>query len=700
MATLATSPVAAQSRSGWLWQFLRDELEPYPERVQLAGRMVLTATLVMLVCMAYRVPYAFEGPVLALFVSRESTRATINSVFSMALGLVGGTIFVIASAPLFTTDPILHFIWVGFALFVVFFALPTVNSYIGVLMFSVMITVGLPLWDRAVPAKVNVEDTLWLLWVCILGVGVALLVELAFARMAPGDNIIQPVCRRLDAVEAVLRCFAEGRPLDSNALRDIQRVAMLGTSLAHRNAQRSGMNLRYVARAGGVISLVGTLVDTTASLTELAVRPSDDERRRARELADSVSQLGIEFLARQTPAPIHFRDLGKDAPGLPLLRELEETVELIPQVFAEPPAMHDEPQPGAPAAAPLFAHDAFTNNYYLQFGVKGTLAAMLCYVFYTTVNWPGIGTSVVTCAFTALTTIGASRQKQFLRFLGAAVGGFVFGMGAQIFILPYVDTIFGFTVLFIVVTAISAWFMTASPRLSYFGVQIALAFYLVHLQSFKFETSLSIARDRVVGVLVGLFAMWLIFDQLWGHPAAADMRKTFIANLRLLAQLAREPDLGDRKDALRRIYALGQTINGNFDRVKSLGDGVLFEFGPSRSGDLALRARITQWQSKLRALFLVRGAMLRYRLAVRGFELPPEMEPAQKEFDHELSETLDGMAETLEGNPAPRAAHLDQALARVESDAAAHPAPHLNDFLALCRTETQLALSVSRKRHL
>ena len=403
-----------------------------------------------------------------------------------------------------------------------------------------------------------------------------------------------------------------------------------------------------------MISLVGTLVDTTASLTELAVRPSDDERRRARELADSVAQLGSEFLARRTPAPIHFRDLGKDAPGLPLLRELEETVELIPQVFAAPPAMHDEPQPGAPAAAPLFAHDAFTNNYYLQFGAKGTLAAMLSYVFYTTVNWPGIGTSVVTCAFTALTTIGASRQKQFLRFLGAAVGGFVCGMGAQIFILPYVDTIFGFTVLFIVVTAISAWFMTASPRLSYFGVQIALAFYLVHLQSFKFETSLSIARDRVVGVLVGLFAMWLIFDQLWGHPAAADMRKTFIANLRLLAQLAREPDLGDRKDALRRIYALGQTINSNFDQVKSLGDGVLFEFGPSRSGDLAPRARLTQWQSKLRALFLVRGAMLRYHLAVRGFELPPEMEPAQKEFDHELSETLDGMAETLEGNPRQR----------------------------------------------
>jgi len=55
-----------------------------------------------------------------------------------------------------------------------------------------------------------------------------------------------------------------------------------------------------------------------------------------------------------------------------------------------------------------------------------------------------------------------------LRVLGAVVGGFIFAMGAaQIFIFPYVDTIFGFTGLFILVTAISAWFMTASPRLSY-----------------------------------------------------------------------------------------------------------------------------------------------------------------------------------------------------------------------------------------
>ena len=697
MATLVATPAAAQSRPGWLWQYLHDEFEPYPGRVQLAGRMVLAATLVMLICEAYRVPYAFQGPILALLVSRENVQSTLKSVLTMYLGLTAGAIWVIATAPFFTIDPAPHFIWVGCTLFLVFFALSVVNSYVGVLLFGVVIGVGLPLWDRPVPAEVNVQDTLWLWWVGILGASVAFLVELVFARLAPGDNIIQPILRRLDAVEAVLRCFAEDRPLDHNAIRNIQRVAMLGTSLARRYAQRSGFNLPYVARASGVISLVGTLVDTTASLTELAVRPSDGERRRARELADSVARLRAELLARQTPVPIHFPDLGKDAPGLPLLRELEETVELIPQVFAASRALRDDPEAVAPSPAPLLAHDAFTNRAHLQFGVKGAVAATLCYVVYTSIAWPGLSTSVVTCIFTALTTIGASRQKQVLRILGAVIGGFIFGMGAQIFLLPYIDTIFGFTILFIVVTAVAVWITTSSPRLSYLGVQIALAFYLIHLQAYHFETSISIARDRVIGVLLGLSAMWLIFDKLWGHPASVDMRKTFIANLRLLAQLAREPDLGDRSDALRRIYALGQTINGNFDQVKSLGDGVLFEFGPSRAADLTLRARITQWQAKLRALFLIRGAMLRYLLAVPGFELPPEMEPAQKEFDRELSGTLDGMAEYLEGKPAPPVPHLNQALARVESEAAIYPSSHLNDFLALYRTETQLALSVARE---
>jgi multidrug resistance protein MdtO len=460
MATAAAAPAVAPANRDWFLEFLRQELEPYPERVQLVGRMVLAATLVMLICNAYRVPYGFQAGVIALFVSRESTKATLNSVITMGTGLIAGTVFVIVSAPIFTINPVLHYFWVVFALFAVFFALSTVNSYVGVLMFAATITVGIPFWDRPLPAEVNVEDMLWLLWSGLLGVGSTCLVEIAFARLKPGDNVIFPVTERLSAVEKVMRCYAEGRAPDKDALREINRYAMLGTSLARRYSQRSGYALTYVARTGGVISLVGTLVDTAAGLTQLAVRPSDDERRRAGELADNLTRLRTQFEARDTPTRIQFRDLGS-SPGLPLLREMEETVRLIPEVFAAPQTPVPEDRSN-PQQAPLLAHDALTNIGHLQFGVKGTLAALLCYMLYTALPWPGISTSVVTCAFTALTTIGASRQKQVLRLLGAAVGGFVFAIGAQIFVFPYVDTIFGFTIVFMLVTAISGWFMTAS----------------------------------------------------------------------------------------------------------------------------------------------------------------------------------------------------------------------------------------------
>ena len=80
---------------------------------------------------------------------------------------------------------------------------------------------------------------------------------------------------------------------------------------------------------------------------------------------------------------------------------------------------------------------------------------------------------------------------------------------------------------------------------------------------------------------------------------------------------------------------------------------------------------MNQWQSKLRALFLVRGAMLRYRLESPGFELPEEMLPAQAEFDHELAETLDGIAERMAGEPNPRDNRLPEALEKLEEAAKA-----------------------------
>jgi multidrug resistance protein MdtO len=223
-------------------------------------------------------------------------------------------------------------------------------------------------------------------------------------------------------------------------------------------------------------------------------------------------------------------------------------------------------------------------------------------------------------------------------------------MGSQVFILPYIDSIAGFTVLFAAAISVGAWFATSSPRLSYFGVQVSVAFCLINLQEFHFQTSLAIARDRVIGVLLGLFMMWLFFDHLWSNPAGVEMKRTFVTALRLLAKLARGPDSTDLRQEIENSYALRESINAHFDHVRSLADGLLFEFGPSRSGNLELRDRIRRWQPQLRTLFVMRIASLKYRLQTPGFELPEAVRIQLETYDNDSARLLEKMADWIECN--------------------------------------------------
>jgi multidrug resistance protein MdtO len=278
-------------------------------------------------------------------------------------------------------------------------------------------------------------------------------------------------------------------------------------------------------------------------------------------------------------------------------------------------------------------------------------------------------------------------------------------MGAQIVILPHLDSIAEFTVLFVAVSAVGLWFATSSPRLAYFGVQIIVAFYLINLQEFKEQISLGIARDRVVGILLGLCAMWLIFDQLWGTLASVEMKKVFVSNLRWLAEFEREPLPAERKIAIERSYFLRATINTNFDKVRSLADGVLFEFGPSRERDLALRRQIREWQPQLRMLFLTRITLFKYRLQLTGFELPAAVRASQLEFDSRLAVILDRMADRMEEKAPTEDQDFRDAFERLEkvvrtccSEGPQQSiAIELKAFLALSRTAESLVRSLDNE---
>jgi len=116
--------------------------------------------------------------------------------------------------------------------------------------------------------------------------------------------------------------------------------------------------------------------------------------------------------------------------------------------------------------------------------------------------------------------------------------------------------------------------MTSSPRLSYFGVQIAVAFCLIHLNSIAIEPSLSIARDRVVGILFGLIRVARLRSTM-GASAVSDMKRAFLSAVRLLASICTKPISSDYNVAAERSYSLREAINNNFDGVRASADGVL-----------------------------------------------------------------------------------------------------------------------------
>jgi multidrug resistance protein MdtO len=228
------------------------------------------------------------------------------------------------------------------------------------------------------------------------------------------------------------------------------------------------------------------------------------------------------------------------------------------------------------------------------------------------------------------------------------------------------------------------------PRLSYFGLQFAFAYNFVNLQEFTIQTSLAPARDRVAGILLGLFMMWLVFDRLWRVPAAAAMKMRFISTLRLLAQFAREPITENLRTAIERSYSLRDTIEKDFENVRALGDQVLFEFGPSRERNLALRDRLRRWQPKLRALLVLHISTWNYRARLPGFDLPDPIHSAQREFDEEFARIVEGMASRLDGKAAEAPDALNNSLQHLEQSVEMYAAAESDTTLAP-RLETYLA---------
>ena len=285
------------------------------------------------------------------------------------------------------------------------------------------------------------------------------------------------------------------------------------------------------------------------------------------------------------------RSLPETNPGRPNGLPTDPTVHSIDATLTSLEQAVEEPEATAakgPGERHLLAKDATTNPAHWQFALKTTFAVMIVYSLYTMLDWPGLRTSIVTCFFVALGSLGETVHKLTLRITGAMIGGLIAGL-CIVFVLPHCTDIGQLCLLIAVISAGAAWVATSSEQLAYAGMQIAFAFFLGILQGYGPATDLTVLRDRIAGILLGNVVMTIVFSTLWPQSAAMRVRTAVGQVLRSLATLIQSPT---ETAANQERAARGLVLAEHFRTLRSFELQLVPGHTPVEQIDHSLRALV------------------------------------------------------------------------------------------------------------
>jgi multidrug resistance protein MdtO len=452
-------------------------------------------------------------------------------------------------------------------------------------------------------------------------------------------------------------------------------------------------------RLAAIITLADRLV-TAAIAVEVSVKQVRHERLL--RAANGCDLMRHAFGKMQLPASGQWVTLA-DEQNTETVSSLTDIERTLDEMALAVPHRAEESGQTATEKRSLFVPDAFDNPEHVRFAIKGALAALICYVAFVGFDYPGIYTSVITCFVVSLTTIGASNQKGILRFGGAAVGGLM-GLIALVYLFPNVD-IGGFWLVFGAGTAVAAWANFGTPRISYGGYQVGLAFYKAVLQDFGPAGSATVVRDRLIGIFFGLIVFGVVEHLLWPVRAQDALRARLAEMLDLLAELARSATanakslpssiLDHQSSAAKAVTSSDveswrRRISQKVRDVQGLIESSKFESGNLEVDEIQKRTGDGQ---------LVFVLLL--SLARDSTRLPDAMRAAAFDLDTAVATTLEAMATQLVGGSRPAVPDLDGSLDRFErsmtgtdaldSEAAGHLAARLGLYRALVAAVKQIS---------
>ena len=198
MATTAPDSLTGAAGSG-IRQILSDELRPYPGRTETVARMVAACTITTLIVMTFRIPLAFLGIFYAFVISRQTPEWLLRNGLATVAASAAAVLYVAAGVQLFYDYEVLHFVFLAFTLYLVFYLKRALTNDGVTFGFGVTATVALTLiWDRPYPAEAHLASTFSLSFVVALGTLVSMAVAWVALKLdrsgnAPAAQASQPL---------------------------------------------------------------------------------------------------------------------------------------------------------------------------------------------------------------------------------------------------------------------------------------------------------------------------------------------------------------------------------------------------------------------------------------------------------------------------------------------------------------------------
>lgn len=242
--------------------------------------------------------------------------------------------------------------------------------------------------------------------------------------------------------------------------------------------------------------------------------------------------------------------------------ELDAVIARFAEPAACPPAERAPPRRGG-----FFRPDACSNPTHVRYALKTTAAAMACYVLYQLLDWPGIHTCFLTCYIVALPTAAETVEKLALRIAGCLAGAAA-GIAAMVFVLPLTTSVEGLIAIVFAGAFASAWIAGGGPKIAYAGFQVAFAFFLCVMQGAAPAFDLTVARDRVIGIVLGNLVTYLVFTRVWPVSVAARIDPAIAALLRQLSQMTIAASAAGCRRAAAMVLAAGASLARDLDLAR------------------------------------------------------------------------------------------------------------------------------------